>query len=66
MKRDYKGLTCRVIHTEPLNLLVTSNVKLRAKTSNNSWKEEDVDLSVSGSNITGQGSVSVIGDETGF
>ena len=39
MKRDYKGLTCRVIYTEPLRLLTTSQKHLRAKTKSD-WVEE--------------------------
>lgn len=63
MKRDYKGLTCRVIHTESLRLLVASNqYKLKAKT-NNEWQTVEEDLTVS--SPTGEG-VAVFGDEPGF
>jgi len=44
MKRKYEGLTFQVIYTEPLNLLVTSNVKLKAKTKVQDWQTEDVDV----------------------
>ena len=63
MKRDYKGLTSRVIYTEPLRLLVASNqYKLKAKT-NNEWQTVEEDLTVS--SPTGEG-VAVFGDEPGF
>lgn len=44
MKHKYEGLTFQVIYTEPLNLLVTSNVKLKAKTKVEDWKTDDVDV----------------------
>lgn len=63
MKRDYKGLKCRVIFTEPMKLLTMSDTRLKAKTNNSDWQTEDVEIEMT---FTQGEGASVIGDKPGF